>query len=184
MPPIKTSPVVAIENIDVIPSIPGIPPTAPPTAAPQPIAPVKTPTPCGIDDKVAFVTTGIFIIAAGGRCVSGGRITRGLIFVQVVGTIFLCSVLAIGCIGSGTVKATIRVEIIPPIETGPVVVIPDVGVIPSVPSVPPTTPPRTELQSVTPVKAPTPRRIEVVTFVPTDVAIEIAIGGRRVGGRG
>ena len=79
---------------------------------------------------------------------------------------------------------TIRVEIIPPIETAPVVAIPDVGVIPSVPSVPPTTPPGAELQSVTPVKTPTPRRVEVVTFVTTDVAIETAVRGRRVGCRG
>ena len=66
VPPIKTGPVVAIPNINVVPSVPGIPPTAPPPAAPQPIAPVKTPTPCGKNAEVALVTTGIFIIATRG----------------------------------------------------------------------------------------------------------------------
>ena len=106
MPPIKTSPVVAIENIDVIPSVPAIPPTAPPAAAPQPIAPVKTPTPCGIDDKVAFVTTGIFILAAR-RWVGRGCIDKRLIFIHVIRTI-LCTIVLVfsGCIGSTTIKAT------------------------------------------------------------------------------
>ena len=108
MPPIKTSPVVAIENINVVPSIPGIPPIAPPPAAPQPIAPVKTPTPCGINAQIALATTSIFIMAAGGRCVGRGHIGRGLILVQVIGTIFLCTIVLVvrSCIGSRTVKAT------------------------------------------------------------------------------
>ena len=108
MPPIKTSPIVAIENINIVPSIPGVPPIAPPPAAPQPIAPVKTPTPCGINAQIALATTSIFIMAAGGRCVGRGHIGKGLILVQVIGTIFLCTIVLVvrSCIGSRTVKAT------------------------------------------------------------------------------
>merc|ERR1719175_230574 len=107
----------------------------------------------------ALATTSIFIIAAGGRCVGRGHIGRGLILVQVIGTIFLCTIVLVvrSCIGSRTVKATIiHVEIVPPIETGPVVAIPNINVVPSVPGIPPIAPPAAAPQPIAPVKTPTP----------------------------
>merc|ERR1719419_828584 len=109
-----------------------------------------------VDVYKALATTSIFIIA-GGSCVGRGHIGRRLILVQVIGTIFLCTIVLVvrtrRCFGGRTVKATIiHVEIMPPIKTSPIVAIENINVVPSIPGIPPIAPPPAAPQPIAPVK--------------------------------